>query len=216
MRLKKRRGNPYKYYLPRVIFWAVVAVILLVVFLVLCGAGDKPAEVSPEIPQPIIVTPAPEIDSSDEAIIQAVIDGDTMTGVMMENPVCTYNQLWELSAIMAAESGPNWPDWAIMAIGEVVMNRVESEDFPDTIHEVLYQRYPVQYEPVWQDSFGSIRPDERTVRLAFDLLKGERVLEDETIVFQALFPQGNETIVTYTDTDLGTTTYFCTGYYEEG
>ena len=117
---------------------------------------------------------------------------------------------------MAAESGPNWPDWAIMAIGEVVMNRVESEDFPDTIHEVLYQRYPVQYEPVWQDSFGSIRPDERTVRLAFDLLKGERVLEDETIVFQALFPQGNETIVTYTDTDLGTTTYFCTGYYEEG
>lgn len=59
MKQKKRRGNPYKRYLPKVIFWAVVIVILLVVFLVLCGAGDKPVEVSPEIPAPVIVTPEP-------------------------------------------------------------------------------------------------------------------------------------------------------------
>lgn len=212
MKRKKRRGNPWKRYLPKVIFWAVVIAILLALFLVSCGAGDKPAEVSPEMQQTIIVTPVPVVDSSDEAIIRAVIEGDSETGVLMKNPVCTYNELWELSAIMAAESGPDWPDWAIMAIGEVVMNRVESDDFPDSIHEVLYQRSPVQYEPVWAETFGSIRPDERTVRMAFDLIKGERILEDETIVFQALFPQGGETIVTYTDTDLGTTTYFCTAY----
>lgn len=214
MKHEKSRGNPYKKYLPTVIFWAVLAVILLVVFLVLLMKPEKPVEETPEIPMPIIVTPAPVIDSSDEAIIRAVLEDDSETGVLMENPVCTYNELWELSAIMAAESGPDWPDWAVMAIGEVVMNRMESDDFPDTIHEVLYQRFPVQYEPVWQDSFGSIRPDERTVELAFRLLRGERVLEDEDILFQALFPQG-ETVVTYYDRDLDTTTYFCTGYYTE-
>lgn len=59
MKRKKRRGNPYKHYLPKVIFWAVVMVTLLAVLLITCGAADKPAEVSPEVPGPIVVTPAP-------------------------------------------------------------------------------------------------------------------------------------------------------------
>ena len=213
MHTKKSRCNLYKKYLPSVIFWMVVAFSLLICLLVVLGAGEKRIQESPEVPAPIVMTPPP-VDSSDEALIEAVLNLDDENGAQMTNDV-SYSELVELSRIMAAESGPDWPDWAVMAIGEVVMNRVESDSFPDNIHDVLYQRDPVQYEPVWQNSFGSIRPDERTVELAFRLLKGERILEDETILFQALFPQG-KTIVSYYDRDLDTTTYFCTGYYTEG
>lgn len=67
----------------------------------------------------------------------------------------------------------------------------------------------MQYEPVYQNDWADIRPVEQTVRLAMKLLQGERVLKDPCIVFQALFPQGEYTVVTYYDADLDTTTYFC-------
>lgn len=211
--MRRRRPNIREAVIRTALFSVGVAMFFLAILSI--DPLDKPVEVSPEVTSPVIETPVPVIDSSDEALIQAVIDGDSETGVLMENEVCTYNELLQLSSIMEAESGPHWPDWALMAIGEVVMNRVKSQEFPDTIWGVLSQKDPVQYEPVYQDAWKDIRPDERTVRLAFDLLNGERVLDNPQIVFQALFPQGSETIVTYTDTDLDTTTYFCTTYYPE-
>lgn len=158
------------------------------------------------------MTPPPEDDSSDSALVEAVLKLDAETGMRVESAV-SYSDLLNLSRIMAAESGPNWPDWAIMAIGEVVLNRVESPEFPDTISEVLTQ--PNQYEPVLKNSWVDIRPDERTVWLAFELLTGERVLNDPAVVFQALFKQGGGVAVEYIDEDLGTTTYFCRSNYPE-
>lgn len=203
----KRRYSLYKKYLPTVVFLAIVAAVVVVLLLVICGAGKKPVEESPEIITEIIITPAP-VDSSDEALIEAVVNLDSDLGTQMTNDV-SYSELLELSRIIEAESGPEWPDWALMAVGEVVMNRVNSEEFPDTIHDVLYQLEPVQYEPVWRNSWAEIRPEEKTVRIALDLIHGERILDDPTIVFQSLFEQGSETVITYYDADLDTTTYFC-------
>ncbi len=116
-----------------------------------------------------------------------------------------------LARIMQEEDGKDWPDAMIMAIGEVVLNRVASPEFPDTIREVLYQDDGgfVQYAPVQAAGWESIEPEARYIELAERLLAGERVLDDPQVVYQALFEQGRGTVLTYHDFYVGTDTFFC-------
>ncbi len=203
-----RRVKRSRFLLPRLLLGA--AVLLVVVIALRSYQKDAPVEVSPAFREVFEMTPPPEIDSSDAALVEAVLTLDSESGMKMENEVA-YSDLLNLSRIMAAESGPNWDDWAIMAIGEVVLNRVSSPEFPDTISEVLHQKG--QYEPVNKNSWSEIRPDETTVLLALRLLNGERVLNDASVVFQALFEQGSSVAVEYYDKDLETITYFCRSNY---
>lgn len=116
-----------------------------------------------------------------------------------------------LAKIMQEEDGVDWPDAMIMCIGEVVLNRVASPEYPNTVRDVLHQVDGgfIQYAPVQTAAWESIEPEERYIDLAERLLAGERVMDDPRIVYQALFEQGDETILAYRDTALGTTTYFC-------
>ena len=126
-----------------------------------------------------------------------------------------YDDLLLLAKIIAWECGPAWEDWGILAIGEVVLNRVASPEFPNTIREVLYQTNPMQYEPVWADGWEGYLPNERFVRLALRLLDGERIFDDPTIIFQALFTQGGSTVLAYHDDILDNNTYFCRTNYPD-
>ena len=116
-----------------------------------------------------------------------------------------------LAKIMAAEDGIGWSDAMIMCIGEVVLNRVASPEFPNSIREVLYQTDGgfIQYSPVHDQSWELATADERYIELAERLLDGERVLNNPQIVYQALFEQGRGTVLAYHDIYLGSTTYFC-------
>ena len=114
-----------------------------------------------------------------------------------------------LAKIMQEEDGVYWPDAMIMCIGEVVMNRVASPEFPNSIHDVIYQTEPLQYAPITHESWEGLHPDEHYIELALRLQDGERVMDDPQVVYQALFPQGGGTVLTYTDMVLGSTTYFC-------
>lgn len=116
-----------------------------------------------------------------------------------------------LAKIMQCEAGVDWPDWAVMLIGEVVLNRVESWRFPNSVHDVIYANNPVQYEPVYSSGWDEVEPDPEYIDLAWRLVNGERALGDPDVVFQALFPQGTKTVVTFYDRALDTRTYFCKG-----
>ena len=61
----------------------------------------------------------------------------------------TPRRTWTCSPrLIYAEGGCTWiPDWVQRMVGSVVLNRVESEYYPDTIREVIYQ--PGQYAPTW-------------------------------------------------------------------
>ncbi len=169
---------------------------------------ETPAAEPVEVSEQYTVTVTPP--DWERELIAAAMTGDADTGDRAGEALgYEYEDVRWLAKIMAAESGPEWPEWAVMAIGEVVLNRVEHEDFPNTIPAVLTQIDPIQYEPVHSGAWQEVIPTEAQVRMAMRLLRGERVLEDEDIVFQALFPQGDETVCTYYDGDLDTTTYFC-------
>lgn len=117
-----------------------------------------------------------------------------------------FEDLYLLSKIIYAEAGSEWlsDEWK-MCVGEVVLNRVASPEFPDTVKEVLQQ--PGQYYGANSRYFTNLRPSERTAQCAMRLLKGERLLEP-SVVFQANFKQGGGTHTAVYDKYLGWT-YFC-------
>lgn len=145
----------------------------------------------------------------EELMVSAVMRGDEAAGrEAAENGRLpyTYDDLYLLAKIIEKEAGHEWPDAPILAVADVVLNRRDSADFPDTIRGVIYQ--PNQYEPVYWTGWEEFQPSERYVRLAQRAMKGESAVGGD-VIFQALFPQGSVTVMTYYDEVLGTTTYWC-------
>lgn len=195
---------------------AVTGVVLLTVAFWPRGT-EKETEVSPEYParDSYTVNITPDYEAS---FIQAVRNRDRNAGEIAGEVIGrSYEDVLWLAKILAAESGPNWPDAFVMLIGEVVLNRVASPDWPNSIPAVLTDiKGGIQYAPVHGGTWDEVIPTEHQIRLAMRLLDGELVLGDKTVVYQALFEQGDQTVVFYYDSDLGTTTYFCAEYGEEG
>ena len=83
--------------------------------------------------------------------------------------------------------------------GSVVLNRVNSDDFPDTLYGVIYQKG--QYACVKNGAINKT-PNDISYEIAEDLLLNGSVLP-ENVVFQAEFTQGSGVYTT-----LGNT-YYC-------
>ena len=116
-----------------------------------------------------------------------------------------FDDLYLLARIIDSAAGSDWlTDEFRMCVGEVVLNRVASPEFPDTIRGVVYQRG--QYSVVANPRFDTLAPREECVDAALRLLQGERHMVPG-VVYQADFVQG-ELFSVYFDYRLGNT-YFC-------
>lgn len=116
-----------------------------------------------------------------------------------------FDDLYLLSRLIYYEAGSDWlTDDFRMCVGEVVMNRVASPEYPDSIHDVIYQKG--QYIAVNDPDFDSIVPGEACAGVALRLIQGERRMV-ESVVFQSNTIQG-ELFTVYSDRRLGST-YFC-------
>ena len=85
--------------------------------------------------------------------------------------------LYWLSRIISAESRGE-PMLGLIAVGNVVLNRVASEQFPNTIREVVFDvQNGVQFEPV---SNGTVydEPAQSAIQAARLCLEGARPVED--------------------------------------
>ncbi len=84
--------------------------------------------------------------------------------------------LYWLSRIIFCESGSE-PMKGKIAVGNVVLNRVASGDFPDTVKEVVFDRkYGVQFSPAAGDGIYS-EPDRESVAAAKLCLEGVSLSE---------------------------------------
>lgn len=191
---------------------------LLVVGLIVIGTGNLTSTYAAELPMTEMQEVIDNVDYSEIMIISA-INGDTVTGTQAEQnrnakideqglsySKIKFNDLFLVSKIMTAEAGSYWlsDEWK-MAVGEVLLNRVASPEFPDTVEECIYQSG--QYYPKSSSYFKKLLPWERETRLAWRLLEGERHLEP-SVVFQANFTQGGGTCKSFYDKYLGWS-YFC-------
>lgn len=84
-----------------------------------------------------------------------------------------------LAKIINAEAG-NQPYKGKLAVGNVVMNRVASPKFPDTIREVVYQKG--QFSPVANGSINK-KPNNDSIKAAKEILKGRRILHKDVLFF---------------------------------
>ncbi len=88
--------------------------------------------------------------------------------------------IYWLARIISAESGGE-PLKGQIAVGNVVLNRVDCEDFPDTIPEVIFDRVDViQFEPVENGTVYQ-KPSALSKEAA------RRVLDGENVVGKAMF-----------------------------
>lgn len=79
-----------------------------------------------------------------------------------------YDDLELLAALVHAEAG-NQDMIGRRLVAEVVLNRVESDTFPDSIPDVIFQ--PYQFSPVWNGALDNSYPtdeDYEAVKLAIE------------------------------------------------
>lgn len=93
-----------------------------------------------------------------------------------------------LAAVMYGEEYPN--RYEMMLAGSVVLNRVLSTDFPNNIHDVVYQKSEKyeQYAPRTKGFIGKELPEE-CYRLA-EILLQYGPIAPKNVVYQAHFNQG--------------------------
>lgn len=132
-------------------------------------------------------------------------EGDYALDVYYSGGVYSYSDsdLDLLARLIYVENGCEWmPDWVQLYTGSVVLNRVNSPLYADTIEGVIYE--PGQYVP---SALYNSTPDERTYENARLLLEGGSVLPAE-VMGQNGFNAGDGTYAVYYDEVLGSTEYF--------
>lgn len=125
----------------------------------------------------------------------------------LDAPCISFNDLVELSKVITSECGSSWlsMEWK-MAVGEVVLNRVASHEFPNTVYEVIHAHG--QYANANTDYFDNLMPFEDCVEAAARLLSGERVMNEPSVVFQSNSKQGGGVCLALYDSYFGYT-YLC-------
>lgn len=116
--------------------------------------------------------------------MDAQVEWDAVTGntnlhtgsgaILSGNLYYDANSLYLLSHIINAESG-NQPLNGKIAVGNVILNRVKSPIFPNTLYEVIYQKN--QFSPAYNGSIDRT-PNEESVIAAKLCLDGAVVLSD--------------------------------------
>ena len=81
--------------------------------------------------------------------------------------------LYWLSRIISAESRGE-PLLGQIAVGNVILNRVESSQYPDTVEGVVFDtKYGVQFQPVSNGRINSVKVTAETIRCVDRALDGE-------------------------------------------
>ncbi len=87
----------------------------------------------------------------------------------------THDELYWLSRIINAESGGEKYEGQV-AVGDVILNRVKSKEFPNTIYGVIFDRkYSVQFEPVANGTIYN-EPTPKAVEAAKDSLANQSII----------------------------------------
>lgn len=123
------------------------------------------------------------------------------TAPMETEPPYTNQDLELLALVIYQEAGGDaYSDETRLMVGTVVMNRVASDLYPDTIFEVITQEN--QYGrlhwtgPVWPNRASQeveAHAVERAYAIAERILLGEKALPED-VIFQAEFVQGSEVV----------------------
>lgn len=228
--VRRRRPRRRRRYVPSLVYMTALSLSVAIAIAYTCWLAMS-ASAAPKTYVPLISTPMtetkytpirtdaasftknPAASKSTQKILETYhLDLSNKTYPITEPSGQTFayteQDLDLLARLMMAEMGSDWiPDQVLLSVGSVVLNRVNSDDFPDTLYDVIYQTNPVQYQPTVSGSINNT-PTQRVKDAAKFLLDNGSVLPAD-VVFQSEFIQG-PVYFQYYDSILGSTTYFCT------
>lgn len=124
----------------------------------------------------------PEEQTSHGSLTQAVASNQRVIDVAVMEKEWKYEISEEdyqvLLRIVEAEAGGEDTEGKMLVAG-VVLNRVASEDFPDSVKEVVFQRSngTAQFSPVYSGRYDRVRISEDTVEAVERVLCGEDLTE---------------------------------------
>ena len=142
------------------------------------------------------------MDAQEEAHKANAITAEQLDAAFASaEPKYTDQELNDLACAIYCEAGSDWiSDITRYYVGDVILNRVESDDFPDTLHEVLTQEYaygtfawtgvewPEHSKAEWE-----AHAVERAYSVAEDLLDGNHTwLYDAGYVWQSEYKQSED------------------------
>ena len=139
------------------------------------AAGEMPAETAAEMPAETVAEMPAEIPAEAEARFEEGMEETEPTeadsGRVYELSEEDYDALLRL--VEAEASGEDIK--GKMLVANVVLNRVESSSFPDTVKEVIYQRHNgrAQFSPVATGKIDRVAVSEETVEAVERALCGE-------------------------------------------
>ncbi|MEK4116595.1 cell wall hydrolase [Paenibacillus sp. FSL W8-0919] len=111
----------------------------------------------------------------------------TLTQDQKDQATWTYDlsaeELLLLQKIVMAEAEGE-PYEGKVAVANVVLNRLRSANFPDTITEVIYQKH--QFSPVANGRLKRVNPNEETIKSVNAALHGHKAVQDDTYFFLSL------------------------------
>ncbi|MDR9856003.1 cell wall hydrolase [Paenibacillus sp. VCA1] len=84
--------------------------------------------------------------------------------------------------VMAEAEGE--PYQGKIAVANVVLNRLRSANFPNTIKKVIYQKH--QFSPVANGRFDRVKPNKDCIRAVNEALNGKKAVTDDTYFFLSL------------------------------
>ena len=159
---------------------------LLAMALMLALSPPGHADYDPKVDYLAIMLHAAEVGDIEAGRAASICRNEQIDIELTGETKLDFDELFLLAKIICAEAGsPQLGDDWRMCVGEVVLNRVASPEFPDSIHDVVYE--PGQYQEVDTFEFAYVlMPTAECVDAARRLLEGERLMEP-WVVFQANF-----------------------------
>lgn len=169
------------------------AILFIILFAIILAAGSKvetESEIEVKKQKAFLVEEAKQ-----EEVVQAANQKKSYTD----------EDLYLLAKVIDWEARADWlpMEWKV-SVGEVVLNRVASPEFPNTIEEVVYQSG--QYGGSGTKAFANRKPTAESVEAARSLLEGQRILEP-SVVYQSEFVQGSGIHSKFSDG--ASAVYFC-------
>ena len=123
-----------------------------------------------------------------------------------------FDELLLLARYLSLRAGEDrLTDELRLCAGEVLLNRVASPEFPDTLSEVLAG----EDDPELLDALAQpdLRPDRRSAEAAWELLAGKRLLDSRVLYRSETRPQG-QVYATFCDRYYRTTYFSLTEHPE--
>lgn len=117
------------------------------------------------------------VNSTEECIEENIISTEVLEEETQIYYSYTEEELETFAHLLYAEAGAE-SDKCIYYVGSVVLNRVESDRYPNTLLEVIYQKG--QYSPTWH-GFMNKTPTETCYKIAQELLETGSILPADVL-----------------------------------